>query len=266
MAQDMRKTVSSAVIRLLTPLVRLFIRNGVSYGTFCELAKKAYVDVASGEFAIPGKKQTVSRVAVLTGLSRKEVKRVSGLSESDDIDLTDRYNRAVRVINGWRNDFTYQDRKGNPKELYFENGEFSFSSLVKAYSGDMPPRAMLDEMLRTGVAKMNNGKIKLMTKGYIVQKGEAEKISIMGTDVGELISTINNNIVNDPAGAFFQRKVSYDNIPEDAWLTVKKNVEKMSEDFIDSVNTVISSYDRDNNPLIKGEGRRKAGLGIFYFE
>lgn len=253
-------------MKLLVPLVRILLRNGISYRAFCELTKKAYVDVASNEFTIPGRKQTTSRVAVLTGLSRKEVKRVSELTGLDDLDATGRYNRAVRVINGWRNDLLFLNSSGNPKELYFDSGELSFSSLVKAYSGDMPARAMLDEMLRTGAVDMEENRIRLMTKGYIVQKGEAEKINIMGTDAGELISTIHHNIVHDPSEALFQRKASYDNIPEDLLPEMRENVARMSEEFIDSVNMVISGYDRDVNPRIKGKGKRKAGLGIFYFQ
>jgi hypothetical protein len=266
MDSDIKRSISSAVLKLLVPLVRILLRNGVPYRAFCELVKKAYVDVASDEFTIPGRKQTVSRIAVLTGLSRKEVKRVSELAEPDDLDAANRYNRAVRVINGWRNDFLYLDSNGDPKELYFENEEFNFSSLVKAYSGDMPARAMLDEMLRTGAVEMQGERIRLKARGYIIREGEAEKIRVMGTDAGEFISTIHHNIINDPSEAFFQRKVSYDNIPEDVLPEVRENVARMSEDFIDSVNMVISRYDRDANPDIKGEGRRKAGLGIFYFQ
>jgi len=94
----------------------------------------------------------------------------------------------------------------------------------------------------------------------------------MGTDTSELISTIDHNITGSPEDAFFQRKASYDNIPEELLPVVRENVRKMSEDFIELVNTVISRYDRDVCPHVDGEaerkknGRRKAGLGIFYFE
>jgi len=139
MTDKIKQSISSAVIKMFTPLVRILLRNGVPYGAFCEFAKKAYVDVASRDFAIEGRKQTTSRIAVLTGLSRKEVKRVSELPEEEGLDAADRYNRAARVINGWRKDFTFLDINGNPQELYFENGSFSFSALVKAYSGDTTP-------------------------------------------------------------------------------------------------------------------------------
>ncbi|MFQ5901244.1 MAG: DUF6502 family protein [Thermodesulfobacteriota bacterium] len=266
MVNKLKSVIGSAIVRLLRPLVMILLRNGIPYGTFVELAKWVYVDVALQEFDIPGRKQSISRVSVITGLSRKEVKRIKEIAGPDDLSVTERYNRAARVISGWLKDPHFLDDKGEPRVVPFEKEEVSFSSLVKAYSGDIPPRAMLDEMLRVGVVGLDNGRIRLLTRGYVVRKGEVEKLSILGVDVGELISTINHNLVNGPSDLFLQRKVSYDNIPEDALLELRRLVSKKGEDFIESVDKLMSKYDRDVNPSVKGEGQKKAGLGIFYFE
>jgi hypothetical protein len=264
---NLKKTISSSIVRLLHPLVKILLRYNVPYGTFCELARWVYVDVASREFVIEGRKQTDSRIATITGLSRKEVRRLKKLNPYDDSGSPERYNRAVRVIGGWRKDKIFLDSKGLPRELPFEDAGKSFSSLVKSYSGDIPPRAILDEMLRAGVIEMKKGKIRLLSKGYIVKKEEGEKIQILGEDVSELISTISRNIDGEAKGSFFQRKVSYDNIPEDALIKLRELLSKKGEDFTDSVDKIISRYDRDVNPAVKEKGeRRKAGLGIFYFE
>src|SRR3972149_9569723 len=95
------RALSAAVTTLLRPLVRLLLRNGASYGTFSDLAKRVYVDVATEEFGIPGRKQSKSRVSILTGLSRKEVLRVKRLPPTDDLGAGERYNRAARVVAGW---------------------------------------------------------------------------------------------------------------------------------------------------------------------
>ena len=92
------KLLSAAILRLLRPLIRILLRNGVSYGTFSDLVKWVYVDVASKEFGINGRKQTTSRVSVITGLSRKEVMRVRKIPRPDDRASSERYNRAARVI------------------------------------------------------------------------------------------------------------------------------------------------------------------------
>jgi len=254
------------MVKLLRPLIRILLRNGIPYGTFAELAKWVYVDVASEEFGISGKKQTISRVSIITGLSRKEVNRVRTTIGPDDLGAADRHNRALRVISGWLKEPRFLSESGVPKELPLEGEEVSFASLVKKFSGDIPTRALLDEMLRAGVVDFNGERIRLISHGYIVNEGETEKIYILGTDVNELISTIDHNIVSAPSDAFLQRKVSYDNIPEDAHKELRRLVFEMGKDFIETADGVISKYDRDINPSVKGSGRKKSGLGIFYFE
>jgi hypothetical protein len=266
MGNEITRVISTAIVRLLRPLVRILLRNNIPFGTFADLARWTYVDVASQEFNIHGKKQTTSRVSVLTGLSRKEVKRIKEFFTADDLGMIERYNRAARVISGWIKDERFLDENGNPGELPFEEGENSFSALVKKYSGDIPARAILDEMIRTDVVEKHNNKIRLLTRGYIVKRGDAEMLNILGIDVSELIETINHNIVNEPYDAFLQRKTSYDNIPEESLSELRGIVSKMGKEFIESVDKVISQYDRDVNPSLEGTGRKKAGLGVFYFE
>ena len=113
------KPLYAAVLRLLRPLIRILLRNGVSFGTFSDFAKWVYVDVASEEFGIRGRKQSVSRVSVITGLSRKEVTRVRQLPRPDDRTSSERYNRAARVIAAWRRDSNFQDVDGKPAQGLF---------------------------------------------------------------------------------------------------------------------------------------------------
>lgn len=266
MRDDLKKIISSAVVTLLRPLVRILLKNGIPYGTFSDLVKWTYVDVALKEFGIEGRKQSISRVSIITGLSRKEVKRLKEIPVPDDLGTTERYNRAARVITGWLRDSRFVDSEGEPKVLPLEGDEVSFSALVKAYSGDVPARAVLDEMLHTGVIEVDEGGVRLLSRGYIVKKGDVEKLYILGVDVSELISTIGHNIESRPSDAFLQRKVVYDNIPEEAIPELRELLSKMGREFIESANRVISRYDRDINPSVKGTGRRRAGLGVFYFE
>jgi hypothetical protein len=266
MKDSIKSVISSAIVRLLRQLVKVLLRNEIPYGTFADLAKWVYVDVASKDFKIPDRKISISRVSIITGLSRKEVKRMMEIAEPVDLGASEHYNRAARVISGWLTDSRFIDEKGDPRELPFEGGAINFSELVKAYSGDVPPRAIRDEMLRVGVVEDDNRMIRLLTRGYIVKKGDADKLAIMGLDVSELISTIDHNIISDPSEAFLQRKVAYDNIPDGVLDEVRKMILEKGKDFVKLMDSRISQYDRDNNPSLNGEGRKEAGFGIFYFE
>jgi uncharacterized protein DUF6502 len=110
----LNEIIFSTVSTLLRPLVRILLRNNVPFPTFADLAKRVYVDVATEEFQLPGRMQSISRVALLTGLSRKEVLRVTRLAPPSDSLAAERHNRAARVVGGWVRDPRFHDGEGQP--------------------------------------------------------------------------------------------------------------------------------------------------------
>lgn len=268
MTQSKRlQTLSTATLYLLRPLVRILLRNNVSHRTFAELAKLAYVEVAHAEFGIMGKKQTVSRIAVLTGLTRKEVHRV--LAQPSDTEAVEQeaYHRASRVMTGWFRDPEFGDGKGHPQPLRMEGKRASFRTLVKRYSGDIPVRALLDELLRAGAAKqLRDGRIYPLTRGYIPQKCSVEKLHILGTDTADLISTIDHNVYQSPSEPRFQRKVMYDNVPLRAAKEFRVLAAAQGQKFLEKIDRWLSRRDRDVNAAAKGTGRVRMGLGLYHFE
>jgi len=258
--------LSEAAQAVLRPLVRILLRNGVAYGAFAELTRRVYAEVAEREFALAGRKQTVSRISTLTGLTRKEVTRIQseeGPSQADN----ERYNRPARVIGGWVREKRYHDRRGRPAELQMEGDARSFSALVREFSGDIPPRAMADELARVGAIEiMPEGKVRLLTRAYIPRGDQVEKLGILGADVADLIRTIDHNLTCAPGEAYFQRRVSYDNIPREMLPTLTKQLSRKAQSCLESIDRVLAAADRDRSPAVKGTGRARTGVGIYYFE
>lgn len=260
-------SISSAVVKMLKPLVRILLRNGLPYGAFADLAKKVYVSVAFEEFAIKERKPSISRVSIITGLSRKEVNRVKNLPDKNDPGASERYNRAARVISGWIRDKSYTDHEGNPLDLPIEGTASTFSQLVRQYSGDVPHRAILDELVRVGaVQRTSDNRVRLVTRGYVPRAGDVEKIEILGTDAADLISTIDHNLQNGSTLPFFQRKVSYDNLPLEALTDIRMLAREHGQNLLEHLDGRISQVDKDINPEVNGTGRMRAGVGIYYFE
>ncbi len=267
MSTEINKILAAAILRLLRPLVRILLRNGVTYGAFADLAKWVFVDVAGKEFALPGRKQTVSRISVITGLTRKEVSRVQQIETPDDSAVSHQYNRAARVISGWTHDRRFSDGKDTPQVLPFEGENPSFAELVKQYSGDMPARAVLDELLRIGaVEKESDGRLRLIARAYVPLGDESGKLNILGTDVYHLITTIDHNLQNAGAEPRFQRKVAYDNLPSEAMPQLRELSAEKSQALLEELNRWLREHDRDANPDVSGSGRKRAGIGIYYFE
>ncbi len=266
MSQSTNQILYAAILKLIRPLIRILLRNSVTFGTFSDLVKSVYVDLASKEFGIEGRKQTISRVSILTGLNRKEVRRVKALPLPYDEGVGERYNRAARVISGWVRDSRFHDADGNPLDLPLEGEESSFSQVVKIFSGDVPVRAILDELTRADcVTRLENGKIVLKTRAYLPKAESGEKLEILGTDVRDLISTIDHNL-GPEREPFFQRKVAYDNLPQEVLDHLREMSAKKAQALLEEMDHWLAQRDRDTNPLAKGSGRKRAGIGVYYFE
>lgn len=262
-----QRALHRAVEQLLRPLFRLLLRHSVSFGAFEDIAKRVYVDVALNDFGLPGRKPTTSRVAVLSGLTRKEVQRVLAESDAEPADdAFDRYNRAARVITGWARDADFVDADGRPRTLEVD-GARGFAALVKRYSGDMPPRAVLDELLRTrAVCQRDDASLELATPAYVPQGSTLDKLDILGRDVADLIDTIDHNLQDRPEGPRYQRKVMYDAVPVSALPALRKLSAAQAQALLEKLDRWLAAHDLDHSPETAGVPRARAGLGIYYFE
>lgn len=262
----LNQTLTTSVLRILQALARVLLRHGLPFHTFMELAKRAYVDVALADFGIPGRKPSISRVALLTGLTRKEVQRLAEPGEPIDAEAIERHNRAARVVAGWVRDADFHGADGQPAALAADEGAASFAQLVRRYGGDVPARAVLDELLRVGTAERQaDGRIRLLTRVYIPRASDLGKLTILGTNVSYLIDTIDHNLqaTDEPR---FQRTVLYDNLPVEAIAEFRALGSAQAQELIERLDLWLARHDRDANPMVRGTGRMRAGMGIFYFE
>lgn len=259
--------LSQAIANVLKPLVKLLLRNGIACNAACAMLKTIYVQVAQEDFQIPGKKQSVSRISTLTGLTRKEVSTALNSSAADLSAMTQEYNRAARVITGWIRDQDFQTSNGQPKELDPEQGRLCFKELVKRHSGDIPPRAIADELMRVGaIETTKSGKLRLIAHAYIPEKDVDRKLHILGSDVADLINTIQHNIYENAEYPFYQRKVSYNAIPMESMSKIRDQLNKKAQASLESMDEILVKHDSDMNPKISTQGKCRVGVGIYYFE
>lgn len=255
------------MLQLLRPLVSLLIKNGISYKTFANIAKWLYYDVARIQFTLKGRKQTLSRISVLTGLSRKDVRQLKALLPPTGEDHADRYNRGARVISGWLRDKRCLTQSGRPKSIPIMGAAGSFDHLVRRYSGDLPTRAVLDELVRIGVVKVTaKNRVRLIKDALVPSVDDALKFNILGTDVGLLITTIEHNLEPEVESPYFQRKVIYNNLPKEALKKIRETAGRRAGALLDTLEKPLAEHDRDVNPRVNGTGRYEAGIGIYYFE
>jgi hypothetical protein len=263
MSNSLHKALSGAVLHLLRPLVRVLMRHGMAYGTFAELARKAYVEEGFIHTAESGKRPTISSVSALTGLTRKETKRLRELDLVDDEASSQRYSRAIRVISGWINDSRFLNADGEPAVLPMEGEQGSFSTLVKEFSGDIPAAAMLSVLETSGTVKIGEHGIELRERAYIPSATPLEKVNILGTDTAELIATIGHNLTAEPEHLYFQRKVSNVLVNPEALPEFLEFSNKKSQALLEEYHRWLSSHEvnESENP---GVTPRYVAVGIYF--
>jgi len=264
-----KQSLYAVIRRILTPLISILLRNGIPFHVFTEIVKQCYVKVAGRELLIPGRKQTITRIATITGLPRKEVGRIKEGHEQNQQRLYSmrRHNRAARVISTWVREERFHNKRGQPASLSMEDEPGNFSDLVKCSGVDITPRTILNELLRSGaVGYLNNGRISLLSRSYVPAADNLEKMAMLGTDVRDLIKSISHNLTCEPGDAFFQRKTIYDNIPVEHIEKLRVRLREIAQAALEEFDRELAACDRDSNPECKGNGRVRVGMNLFYFE
>ena len=262
----MSNHLSTAIYTILKPLIGLMVRNGLSFGEFSRIAKHAYIEVIEKELIASGEKATTSSIAVVTGLTRKDVAALRK-GKTPKSALGQQQNRAIRVISGWVGDPEFSNKKGKARILDIQGKQGSFESLVNRYSGDIPYQALLKELIRfDAVEIINNDTVKLVRAAYIPSTDENSKYDVLGEDASLLISTIKHNIISGDTEPRYQRKVCYNKIPVEHLDEFKKLANKENQLLLLKLNAWLAQHDMDTQNVIKSNKTTKVGVGVYYFE
>jgi hypothetical protein len=187
-----------ALQKLLRPLVRLLLAQGVTYPMLASQLKAVYVQVAKEEFQLTHKRQTDSRISLLTGVHRKDVKRLVH-EELLDQPMPLNISLGAQLAARWLTAAEYLDANGQPLPLLrlaSDGGDKSFEALVGSVSKDIRPRAVLDEWVRLGVAHVDeHDRVCLNVAGFIPEKGFDEKAYYFGQNLHDHIAAGTHNLL-----------------------------------------------------------------------
>jgi hypothetical protein len=250
---------------MFKPLVRLLIAQGVTHAEFSETAKEVYVEVALRHFEDEGKVNK-SRVAILTGLTRKEVKNVIDRALSSDYNEKT-YSRPARVLTGWYSDPAFQGPYGIPLELPYESAEAdspSFVSLVRQYSGDMAPRQMLNQLLASGSVVEVEGRYKAVSRTFTHAKLSPSLIQRLGSVGYRVFSSAARNIdkEDESAGQFDRMVFADDGCTDEVIAMFDQYIKERGQAFLEELDVWFSSRKELNDT---GKHRRETGLYMVHY-
>jgi hypothetical protein len=194
MDEGQKRAVLAASRAMLRPIVRLLLKTGVTFKEFAEVAKAGFVQVATEDFGIRGRPTNAARVAILTGINRREVARQRELNAAIETQEPIYVSSATRLLTGWHVDADYIDASGAPRKIAPTGPAPSFEDLCSRYAGDMPATALRKELKTVGaIRETADGELQVLQRSYMPMQVDVQK-TLIG---GELMRTLAHTVVHD---------------------------------------------------------------------
>jgi hypothetical protein len=154
---------------LLRTLASSLMDHGITLERFSELSTHAFVRAAAETAKLQNGKVNQSRVAAQTGLPRAAVK--SWLNHRVETVFRRAASPVENVYLAWQADPEFTSRRGRPRALTISGSRGSFVRLARRHAGDVPYRAVLDELRRVGaIRELRNGRLQLRVAALRAQR------------------------------------------------------------------------------------------------
>lgn len=256
-----------ALGRLLRPLVRVLIQSGVTFPVLADLLRGLYVDAARE--LLPGKReQTDSRISLLTGVHRKEIRRQREADSTQEEPAA--VTRTSAIIGRWLGAAAYTDGAAQPLPLPRAGPAPSFDALVESVTRDVRARAVLDELLAQGiVTQTEGGAIALNAQAFLPREGQDAQLFYFARNLHDHIAAAAANIVAPGPAPFLDRSVHYDRLsPEAAAQLLAVGRDAAQATLLNVNRAALGIADADEAARAVGAGSaptRRVNLGIYLY-
>ena len=262
---DIKKTLRLSCRALLRPIASVVLKCGMTWREFSELSKSVFVAVASDEFGIRGRPTNVSRVSILTGISRKEVKRQRELLAEPAVPSPSKSTDATRLLSGWHQDADYVEGDGTPRALKAVGDTPSFQSLFATYGGDTPEQTLLRELLNAGsVEKDAQGHYVAKRRYHMPVEMDVGSIRFFGTNLFDHANTLCRNVTGENDERRLEGFAVDDQIHPDAVKEFKEFVDSKGQQFLEEIDDWLSRHRVDSDD--SGTTPVRLGLGVYAIE
>jgi hypothetical protein len=258
-----------ALRRLLRPLLRLLLAKGVTYPYMANLLKELYVEVAVKHFQIAGKAQTDSRLSLLTGVHRKDIRRLAHTGKESAVPPTS-VSLGGRLIARWCGDANFADENCQPRILPRQGnllGEASFDRLVASESTDIRARAVLDEWLRLGIVELDaDDNVRLISDAFVPKKGFEEKAYFLGRNLHDHIAASAHNLL-DEEPPFLERSVYYGRLSPAAVSELAGLAEQLGMEALLTINRRARELRADAELVNSSTNpHKRMTFGVYFFD
>jgi len=261
-----RPALLAPLRRVLRPLIRLLIAQGVTFPQLAAILKSVYVESAEQDFRIEGRPQTDSRISLLTGVHRKDVRRLSDEAQRSLEAMPASVSLGAQLVARWTGDRRYQDRHGAPlplPRLAREGGEVSFEGLVASVSKDIRSRAVLDEWLRLGVVELDDrDRVQLRSEAFVASEGFEEKAFYFGHNLHDHLAAAVHNVMGGQP-AFLERSVHYDALSMESIEQLRGMAREAGMDVLKALNREAMRLEKRDS--VGGAAAQRFTFGIYFY-
>ena len=257
-------TLFAIIARILRPLARLMIARGITLPAAVEMLKEAFVDVAARDFRIGDAPTTDSRVSLLTGVHRKDVKRLREGARRTGAAPPDPLNVLSEVVTRWASDRRYLGRDGRPKPLprSATGNRLSFDNLAYGISSDLKPRPILDELLRLGLVSANGERLELNVEAFVPPRPGDEKVFFLGENVGDHLAAGVHNVL-DGTPAFLDQAIYSDDLSPES---VNELLHLSREQWSDVLKVIVRrTAELEARDKAAGRATERINVGMYYY-
>lgn len=267
MQNTIHRQILKSLLVALRPLIRALLRAGIGHREFAEISKSAFVDIASKDYGLRGRPTNISRIAVMTGLTRKEVRRLRDKSESGDDAVVNRPTPMAAILHRWFTEPDFLTAEGKPREIEYEDGEKSFSDLVKRYGGDIPAGAMRTELKRiNAIVETEQGKLRAIKRNVSGLDVHERLITGLGKVLYPATLALEHNTADGGGDTWVMRTAATKHVRDaDAARLRRISSDRLGE-FVESVDDLFAAYETLYEGDPENNSERAIGVGVFYFE
>jgi hypothetical protein len=264
MSNGLKQAAFASSRLLLRPVVRLLLRCGVTWKELAELCKVVYVEVAAADFGKRGRPTNASRIAILTGLSRREVKRARELLEEHGkagfIDI-EHIDHASRVLSGWYQDTEFCNAKSGKPRLLPLDGDSSFATLSKRYAPDIPATAMLKELKGVRAIRLTpEGKVRALARYFMPMSLDPDAVVRAGSVLRDLADNVAyNQLRRDGERSRFEGRATNVRVRRVSRRAFSEYVEKRGMAFLEDIDSWLSAHEAKDSK----EKTDRLGVGVY---
>ena len=270
MNNSIQTRVLRAIYSTLRPIVRLLIRFGITYSQFSEISKIAFVVEANSEKDSNGRPLNASRIAVKTGISRKEVRRIRELKNMSGRSDTgvDGSAGPAQLLHLWYTDPSYVDHSGKPLQVPMLGPSPSFADLVRRVSGDVPLGAVRAELKQAGaIEELSDGMVQVLKQYYVPGDFDEKALTAIVGSLFTLAATTEHNADPTRTEAGYLQRFAYSHSLQDETIDQFRRWSRIqATDFIESMDRWLGANEPVESTKADPSSSQIVGIGVYFYQ